>query len=121
MVKELKKNEIVNVILGAFDFEFLDTAGRRFDLYLDENNKKRVTHTLFGANGPRPYNIYHLKLLEKLEAIILRQKEKSDLTDTRLQNIFTLLSTKQNGIKHERAIKQILSMFGGCGLQWTYG
>lgn len=94
MVKELKKNEIVNVILGAFDFEFLDTAGRRFDLYLDENNKKRVTHTLFGANGPRPYNIYHLKLLEKLEAIILRQKEKSDLTDTRLQNIFTLLSTK---------------------------
>lgn len=93
-VKKLKKNEVVDVLLGAFDFEFLDTAGRRFDLYLDKNNKKRVTHTLLGANGPRPYNIYHLKLLKELEFIIFRQKEQSDLTDTRLQNIFTLLSTK---------------------------
>jgi len=93
-VKKLKKNEVVNVLLGAFDFEFLDTAGRRFDLYLDESNKKRVAHALFGTNGPRPYNIYHLKLLKKLEAIIIKQKEQSDLTDTKLQNIFTLLSTK---------------------------
>ena len=32
--------------------------------------------------------------MKELEFIIFRQKEQSDLTDTRLQNIFTLLSTK---------------------------
>ena len=82
----LKKGNQLKILTGKFDFEFLDSTARRFDLRLEREGKR-----ICQSPGLRPLDVRHLKLIEKLEETI---KRLPDITDTRLRNVHTLLLAK---------------------------
>ncbi len=55
---DLRKGETIYVWPSTFDFEFLDTTGRRFDIYYDENGRR-----------PRRTRPYYLEDLDRLEEL----------------------------------------------------
>lgn len=72
-----------------FDYEFLDSTTRRFDVFLPKSNRR--FHDLIGSNGPRPYLQKDFSRITKLWKYL---KDYRDMTDTKLRNIETLLSMK---------------------------
>lgn len=93
LAHELNHGDRLRILLGTFDFEFLESAARRFDLHLnkDKTEAKRTTHRILGSQGPRPFNIFHLKLMADLEELL---KKQPNITDTHLKNIYQLLAAK---------------------------
>ncbi|OPX84600.1 MAG: hypothetical protein A4E52_01714 [Pelotomaculum sp. PtaB.Bin013] len=83
---QLVKGNKLKILTGAMDFEFLDSTARRFDLRLADDGRRMRQNP-----GTRPLNVFHLKVMEKLERIFKRQP---DLTDTHLRNVQILLITK---------------------------
>lgn len=70
-VESIKKGDKIKLHPSFFDFEFLDTNGRRFDIVLNEKAgkwKKRY-HPLIGTNGPRPYLLNDLNKFKRLKEI----------------------------------------------------
>lgn len=59
-ILSLEKGDKIKIHPSSFDFQFLDTNTRRFDIVLNKETKKR-RHDIVGKEGPRPY------LLEDLE------------------------------------------------------
>ncbi len=57
-INEIKNSDRITVWPGRFDFEFLDTTGRRFDIYYDKNGR-RIPRT-------RPFYLFDFERLEIL-------------------------------------------------------
>lgn len=79
-VKNLQKGDIVNVSPSTFDFLWLDTAARRFDVAYDENGRRPSRPTL-----PLP--------LERFEQIEELWGEFSQLTRTQLKQTLQTIET----------------------------
>ncbi|MFN3528039.1 MAG: hypothetical protein ACK4YO_02945, partial [Candidatus Altarchaeaceae archaeon] len=74
-----------------FDFQFLDTSARRFDITLDSNTNKR-NHDILGVKGARPYYLEDIDNFEKLWKILNDKKYK--ITSTKINNLYSLLTSK---------------------------
>lgn len=90
-VTELKVGDRVGMVLGSFDFEFMDSPSRMHDLYVLPDGVRPCRLLDDGMRGKRPYTVYQLKLLEKLESII---SDRTDLTSSTLRNIILVLSSR---------------------------
>jgi len=83
-VKELKKGYKVKIASSRFDFEFLDTSSRRFEVSY-ENGKRRDTTKL-----ERPY------LLEEIDDFIrLWDTLSGGLARSQIKNVIGLIETKR--------------------------
>lgn len=93
-VTELQTGDKVEVYPSHFDFVFLDTTARRFEVPLDPEKRKRH-HPLFGLDrSPRPYYLEDMERFETLWKKLRELSSNKKLTQTRLQAIRTLLATK---------------------------
>jgi hypothetical protein len=64
-VKDLQKHDRIRVIPSYFDFEFLDSSTRRYDVrYIAPGGKRR--HPVVGETGPRPYYLDELDTCARL-------------------------------------------------------
>lgn len=66
-VTEVTFKDKLKFYLNYFDFEYLDTTARRFDIVLGKN-KKRI-NSIFGNDGPRPYLLEDLDKFERLKEL----------------------------------------------------
>jgi len=93
-----EKGDRVRIEPSLFDFEFLDTIGRRFEVSY-QSGKRRPREGLF---GPRPYYLDHLANFRRLWWLLSGhyadqpgfEKRKESLTPTQLSNIETLIGTR---------------------------
>ena len=84
-VKELKKGDEVRITPSRFDFEFLDSASRRFEVSYGNNRKRRDT-----TKSERPYLLEELEDFEKLWKILDR-----GLSRSQIKNVIGLIETKR--------------------------
>ncbi len=89
-VTDLEVGDVIQAYPNYYDFEFLDTTARRYDLQMASNGEKR-SHHLLGKDGIRPY---FLEQLHDIQRLWQRLKTMPDLTDTGLRNIESLLQSK---------------------------
>lgn len=70
-INSIKKGDKIRVRPSFFDFEFLDTNIRRFDIILNERTRywKKRKHPIIGADGPRPYLLGDLDKFERLKQL----------------------------------------------------
>ena len=108
---EVKEEDIITFYPGYYDFEFLDSTTRRYDIFWDEatNFKRRSNVTQLFS---KPY------LLDELEHKIVKLwkgikgkdgKDKSlmpEITDTKLRNIESLWLSKLQEWKVDISIKE---------------
>jgi len=66
-ITEVAFKDKLKFYLNHFDFEYLDTTARRFDIVLGKN-KKRI-NSIFGNNGSRPYLLEDLDKFERLREL----------------------------------------------------
>jgi len=79
----------VDSAMRYFDFEFLDSSIRRFDVRFENG---RRPHPLFGnRHSPRPYLLDDFSKFDRLWNLLKLQK---NLTDTKLRNIESLFASK---------------------------
>ncbi|WIM43269.1 CRISPR-associated protein Csx11 [Methanosarcina mazei] len=84
-VSELKEGDIVGILPSKFDFEFLDSASRRFEICYDEKGNRRGS-----LKALRPY------LLEELDNFTdLWNICSKNLSNTQIRNIITLIEKKR--------------------------
>jgi hypothetical protein len=96
-VRDLSQNEDnkVRVDASLFDFEFLDTIGRRFEVsYADGMRRRRE-----GLGGPRPYYLDRLKEFRRLWWLLSGHyaaefEERQGLTPTQLSNLEMLIGAQ---------------------------
>jgi hypothetical protein len=89
-VSELQANDQLCIYPNRFDFLFLDTVARRFDVRLDKETNRRP-HPLFGPrHSPRPY------LLEDLDRMkqVWQWCRQAGMTTTQLYGIRDLLAAR---------------------------
>lgn len=83
--------EQIQVHPSHFEYLFLDTSARRFDVRLDEQTRRRP-HPLFGSRySPRPYLLEDLHRMEQIWQWCWQQ---DGMTTTRLHGIRDLLATR---------------------------
>lgn len=83
--KELKKLENVNIEPSKFDFEFMDSVSRRFEVIYDKGGKRRDP-----LRSQRPY------LLEELDDFEISWKLLSEgLARNQIKNLVCLIETKR--------------------------
>ena len=70
-VESIKKGDKIKIHPSFFDFEFLDTNVRRFDITLGEKGGtwKKREHPIVGENGPKPYFLGDLNKFKRLKKI----------------------------------------------------
>jgi hypothetical protein len=94
--RDLKKDDSVRVDPSLFDFEFLDTIGRRFEVSY-KSGRRRPRE---GVAGPRPYYLDHLTRFRCLWWLLSGYYSDEfhgagkGLTSTQLSNIETLIGTR---------------------------
>ncbi|MDY7079933.1 MAG: CRISPR-associated protein Csx11, partial [Chloroflexota bacterium] len=89
-VSELQANDQLRIYPNRFDFLFLDTVARRFDMRLDKETGRRP-HPLFGPrHSPRPYLLEDLARMEQ----VWYWCRQSGMTTTQLYGIRDLLATR---------------------------
>lgn len=87
-----KDSQCISCIIKNFDFEFLDSSARRFDIYYKEGKRN---HPILGREkSPRPYRLESFNNFKRLWKFLLRLSEDGKLTDTKLHNIEALFATK---------------------------
>ena len=64
-VKELQENDQIEIVPSYFDFEFLDSSVRRYDVRYSTSTGKR-RHVVAGESGPRPYYLDELETFARL-------------------------------------------------------
>jgi len=93
--RNLKAGNRVRIGPSLFDFEFLDTIGRRFEVsYADGKRRPRP-----GMDNPRPYYLDHLKIFRRLWWLLSGHYaaefgERKGLTPTQLSNLETLIGAQ---------------------------
>lgn len=70
-VESIKKGDKIKIHPSFFDFEFLDTNVRRFDITLGEKGGtwKKREHSIVGENGTKPYFLGDLNKFKRLKMI----------------------------------------------------
>lgn len=86
----LKPGDRVGLLYGSFDFEFLDTPARRHYVCASRSVTGFV-NIEERARENRPYTVYHLELLDRIEGIVRRT---GGMTDTRLIGVCNLLASR---------------------------
>ena len=84
-VSELKKGDAVRIEPSRFDFEFMDSASRRFEVSYDENGKRRDP-----LKSQRPYLLDDLDDFERICELISK-----NLSTTQIKNVIGLIETKR--------------------------
>jgi len=86
-ITEIKWNDILVFERYHFDFEFLDSNIRRFDVGKDRK------HWLFtdSTNKPKPYLFWDIDSFERLRELII---EELKLTTTQVMNLYEMLMNK---------------------------
>jgi hypothetical protein len=85
-VKELKKDDTVKISPSRFDFEFLDSASRRFEISYDQESGKRRDFW----KSERPYLLEELEQFQRLWEIL-----SENLARTQTKNVVGLIETKR--------------------------
>lgn len=86
-VKELEKDDTVSITPSRFDFEFLDSASRRFEVSYDKNRMRRDI-----TKQKRPYLLEELDDFERFRNIL-----SEGLSRTQIKNIIGLIEVKREG------------------------
>lgn len=92
-VGELKKDDVVQFTPSTFDFEFLDTTARRFEVSYDDNGRRRGED-----KRQRPYL---LEQVEDIEAVwkLIKPKKQADkepaLSTTQIKALEALIQAKR--------------------------
>ncbi len=91
---ELCEKDKVKILPNYFDFEFIDTSAKRFDIMAGQNGKR--VHPLFGENGPRPYYLEEIENIEELKKYLLEKEDdfKKKNTISQLHNFRTIIASK---------------------------
>lgn len=101
-VSELKKGDAVKITPSSFDFEFLDSASRRFEISYDETGKRRDN-----TKSNRPY------LIDKFDDFERIWKEMTNnLAATQIKNVIGLIETKReewNVSRDDETFKQFVN------------
>lgn len=84
-VKELKKGDTVKITPSRFDFEFLDSASRRFEVSYDKNGIRRDI-----TKPKRPYLLEELDDFERFWNIL-----SEGLSRTQIKNVIGLIEAKR--------------------------
>lgn len=84
-VNELEKDDTVKITPSRFDFEFLDSASRRFEVSYDKNGIRKDMTKL-----KRPYLLEELDDFERFRNILSKE-----LSRTQIKNIIGLIETKR--------------------------
>ncbi len=84
-VTELQKGDRLLFYPSQFDFLWLDSNIRRFDV----GGKRR--HWLFKKKSPKPYNLKDIKKFERLKNLLF---EQLSLTTSQIMNLYGLLISK---------------------------
>jgi len=79
-VKDLKQGDVVHITSSTFDFLWLDTAARRFEIAYDENGRRPV----------RPTRPFYLEDLDRLERV---WEAFSKLSRTQLKQTLQTIET----------------------------
>ncbi|MEW6002891.1 MAG: CRISPR-associated protein Csx11 [Nitrospirota bacterium] len=88
---ELEPGDMLELYLNYYDFEFLDSATRRYEIALDQLRRKSTITPFFS----KPYLLDELEQgLERLWEGIKDGKLMPDITDTKLRNIESLWLSK---------------------------
>lgn len=82
---EIKDGDILRILPSTFDFEFLDSSSRRFEVYYDDEGKRRDK-----TKSLRPYLLEELDEFKKIWDII-----SNVLSTSQIKNIMQLLETKR--------------------------
>ncbi|RZN14850.1 MAG: CRISPR-associated protein Csx11 [Methanosarcinales archaeon] len=85
--RELKKGDTVKICPSRFDFEFLDSASRRFEISYDQETGKRRDI----LKSERPYLLEELEHFRRLRGIFSEKK----LARTQIKNMIGLIETKR--------------------------
>ena len=86
-VSELKMGDTVKIEPSRFDFEFMDSASRRFEVSYDGNGKRRDSQ-----KSNRPYLLEELEDFERIWHIV---GDKKNLATTQIKNVIGLIETKR--------------------------
>ncbi len=100
-VSELKKGDAVKIEPSKFDFEFMDSASRRFEVTYDKNGKRCDS-----TKSQRPYLLDELDDFERIWKIISKK-----LATTQIKNIIGLIETKReewNASKDDETFKRFV-------------
>ena len=89
---EIEKGDELKIYPNLYDYEFLDSTVRRFDLYMGKKNKRPHIH--LGHEGTCPYPLEMLSKIEELWDTLTNPTIIPGLTNTKLRNIESLWLTK---------------------------
>jgi CRISPR-associated Csx11 family protein len=89
-VKELERHDKVKVTPARFDFEFLDSAARRFEISYHKYQDCGKMHRRGNEGSPRPYYLDQLPRFEELKTIITKCFNRSQI-----YQIIQLIETKR--------------------------
>lgn len=84
---DIKDGDILRILPSTFDFEFLDSSSRRFEVYYDDEGKRQDKTKLL-----RPYFLEELDEFENIWRII----NPKNLNTSQLKKIMYLLETKRD-------------------------
>ena len=83
---EIEDGDILRILPSTFDFEFLDSSSRRFEVYYEDEGKRRDK-----TKSLRPYLLEELDEFEKIWNIVCPKK----LNRSQLKKVMYLLETKR--------------------------
>jgi len=90
-VCDLRKGDRVHLMPSRFDFEFLDSAARRFEVSYDGGKRRGDTHPA------RPYYLEELNSFQELWIVL-----SHGLTTTQIHNLVGLIETKRQEWRPEK-------------------
>ena len=83
-IHNLQEGDVVSFMPSRFDFEFLDTAARRFEVSYEGDRRRRI------PPSSRPYYLEQLNELEELWTIL-----SQGLTTTQIHNLLGIIEAKR--------------------------
>jgi len=92
---ELQESDIIKVYPNYFDFAYLDSNARRYEVMIDESTLKRVQTA---PNGGVALPVFLDELDQKIIRIwdvFLKGKGLQEVTDTKVRNLWSLWSIKR--------------------------
>lgn len=93
-VKELKKDDILKISPSHLDFEFLDSAARRFEISYKEGKRRG------NRKSNRPYYLEELSDFENIQRIL-----RENLKRTQIKNMLGLIETKREEWQNDMDVK----------------
>lgn len=92
---ELQENDVIKVYPNYFDFIYLDSNARRYEVMIDESTLKRVKTA---PNGVISLPVFSDELDQKMVRVwdvYLKGKGLQDVTDTKIRNLWSLWNIKR--------------------------